>query len=257
MSLKKALSFLFKKKQELDVHEEERSSMINGINELETTTVKEVMVPRVDVSFISLAASLDEIAQIIKLDGYSRYPVYNQSIDDVVGMLYVKDLVSYMLNNEDHNNFCVKEIMRAKPYFIPESKKLDDLLTEFKIRKVHIAVAIDEYGGVSGIISLEDVLEVIVGEIQDEFDDEQEPILLIEDGEYSCDARVPIDEVNEFLNIELDEDISETIGGYVFQLFGDIPKEGDSIKDSKDILFTVIQMDGHKVNRLKINIKNH
>ncbi len=256
MSLRKGLNYLFRKKTtnktSID-HLEERKEMIEGINELEETTVKDVMVPRVDVSFISLDSSLQDIAKIIKEDGYSRYPVYEETIDHVIGMLYVKDLVSFLIN-EDSSSFSVESIMRDKPYFIPDSKKLDDLLTELKLRKVHIAVAIDEYGGVSGIVSMEDILEVIVGEIQDEYDDEQESIKKVSDNIYSCDARTLLDEVNEILDLNLNDDESETIGGYVFELFGSIPTENTAIKDENNIEFTVIKMDGNKINRIKINL---
>lgn len=255
MSLKRGLNSLFRRKvkDKNSDHEDEREEMIDGINELEITTVKDVMVPRVDVSFVSLDNNLSEISEIIKENGYSRYPVYQETIDHVVGMLYVKDLVPFIIDSEN-KNFSVKKVMRDRPYYIPDTKKLDDLLTEFKLRKVHIAVAIDEYGGVSGIISMEDILEVIVGEIQDEYDDEQEAINKVSDNIYIIDGRTSLDEINENLDLDLNDEESETIGGYVFALFGNIPNENDSIEDENNICFTVLKMEGHKINRVKINI---
>ena len=141
--------------------------------------------------FVEDTATLEELRTIIGEEGYSRYPVYSETIDNVVGILYVKDIIR--LASEV---FDVRKIMR-KPYFVPDTIRLDKLLREFKKRKVHIAIAIDEYGGVSGIVSMEDILEVIVGEIQDEFDDEDEEIIEVGEGIYICDARTPIDEIND------------------------------------------------------------
>jgi CBS domain containing-hemolysin-like protein len=226
---------------------EERRDMIEGIGELEEKTVKEVMVPRIDVQFIPVDISLDEFYGIIGEQGYSRYPVYDDTIDNVIGILYAKDL----LRPDIEDNFDVRQLMR-KAYFVPESKHLDDLLREFKLRKVHIAVAIDEYGGVSGIICMEDILEVIVGEIQDEFDeDEAEDISELQDGEFLCEARTPIDEINSTVGLHLPEDDFETLGGYVFELFGRIPAVKEQVEDSEAV-FIVEDIDGHKINRVRI-----
>ncbi len=229
----------------------ERQTMIEGIGELRDKTVKEIMVPRVDVAFISRDITLDELYQIIAEEGYSRYPVYEQTIDNIVGILYVKDI----LRRDIQEEFDLPALMRT-PYFIPESKHLDDLLREFKLRKVHIAIAIDEYGGVSGIVSMEDILEVIVGEIQDEFDeDEEETIQAIDAKSYIVDARASIEEVNEVCRLRLSDEEFETIGGYVFELFGKIPQSDESIEDEQAI-FTVMEIDGHKINRVKLIVKN-
>ncbi len=230
---------------------EEKRSMIEGIEELEETMVKEVMVPRIDVQFISEEISQEELFQIIREEGYSRYPVYVETIDNVVGILYVKDLIT----SDQEHPFLIRKHMR-KPYFVPESKRLDELLREFKKRKVHIAIAIDEYGGVSGIVTMEDILEVIVGDIQDEFDDdEDEEIIRMGEGIYLCDARASIDDINERLELELPDDEAETIGGFVFEQFGRIPNNQEKVTyDSID--FVVQEIDGHKINSVKIVMKN-
>ncbi|MCK9286209.1 MAG: hemolysin family protein [Sphaerochaetaceae bacterium] len=229
---------------------EERKNMIEGIGELAETTVREVMVPRIDVQFVSDTTSLDELYKIIAEQGYSRYPVFTDTIDNVVGVLYVKDI----LKRGPDKPFELRSVMR-KPYFVPDTKRLDDLLREFKKRKVHIAVAIDEYGGVSGIVSMEDILEVIVGEIQDEFDDdEEEGIVTVSEGIFICDARVSIDELNERLNLVLPEDDFETLGGFVFELFGRIPSGQEKITYN-DMDFIVQEIEGHKINRVKIVMK--
>jgi len=251
------LKGLFKKKhlnldQELreQVEIEERQTMIEGIGELNDKTVKEIMVPRVDVEFINSKITLNELYDIIQEQGFSRYPVYEDTIDNIVGILYAKDILRHGVEN----GFDVKALMR-KPYFIPESKHLDDLLREFKIRKVHIAIAIDEYGGVSGIVSMEDILEVIVGDIQDEFDDDEgDGIFKVEDKVFMVEARTSIDEVNEKIGLKIDEEDFETIGGYVFELFGRIPAEKESVEDLQAV-FTVESIDGHKINQLKLVVK--
>lgn len=230
---------------------EERQTMIEGIRELKDKTVKEIMVPRVDVQFISSDITLEELYTIIQEQGYSRYPVYEQTIDNIVGVLYAKDILRHGISNV----FNAKALMR-KPYFIPESKHLDDLLREFKLRKVHIAIAIDEYGGVSGIVCMEDILEVIVGDIQDEFDeDEDDGICKLDDNTFVVDARTSIEEVNESVGLHLSEEDFETIGGYVFELFGRIPLKDESVEDDEAI-FTVEDIDGHKINQLKLVVKS-
>jgi CBS domain containing-hemolysin-like protein len=252
-----ALKGLFKKKhhnldQELreQVEIEERQTMIEGIGELNDKTVKEIMVPRVDVEFINSDVTLDDLYGIIQEQGFSRYPVFEDTIDNIIGILYAKDILRHGIEN----GFDVKTLMR-KPYFIPESKHLDDLLREFKIRKVHIAIAIDEYGGVSGIVCMEDILEVIVGDIQDEFDDDEgDGILKVEEKVYIVEARTSIDEVNEKIGLKIDEEDFETIGGYVFELFGRIPGDKESVEDLQAI-FTVENIDGHKINQLKLEVK--
>ena len=251
------LKGLFRKKhQNLDqelrqqVEIEERQTMIEGIGELKDKTVKEIMVPRVDVQFINGLVTLDELYGIIQEQGYSRYPVYEDTIDNIVGILYAKDILIHGIEN----GFDVRTLMR-KPYFIPESKHLDDLLREFKIRKVHIAIAIDEYGGVSGIVCMEDILEVIVGDIQDEFDDDEgDGILKVEEQVYIVEARTSIDDVNEKIGLKIDEEDFETIGGYVFELFGRIPAEKESVEDLQAV-FTVENIDGHKINQLRLVVK--
>ncbi len=247
---KKLKQWLHKEREKTDLRDSERNNMIEGINELSQTAVKEVMVPRIDVQFLEESITLEELKTIIGEEGYSRYPVYNETIDNVVGILYVKDIIRHF-----GQEFDVRQIMR-KPYFVPDTIRLDKLLREFKKRKVHIAVAIDEYGGVSGIVSMEDILEVIVGEIQDEFDDESEDIVEVGEGIWLCDARTPIDEINEKLKIDLPEDDAETLGGFVFEQFGRIPANLEKV-NYNSYEFIVQEIDGHKINRVKVVKKSN
>lgn len=229
----------------------EKQDMIEGIEELSETSVKEAMIPRVDVEFISQDLSLGECISKVHEKGFSRYPVYTDTIDNVIGMIYAKDILTYLEHTE---TFAVEKTLR-KVYFVPDSKKLDELLREFKRRRIHIAVAVDEYGGVSGIICLEDILERIVGDIQDEFDDEPEDIVRISENTFLCDARTPIDELNEALRLSLPDEDFETIGGFVFEQFGKIPVNLETVR-YENIDFIVHSISGHKINTVKLVIND-
>lgn len=231
--------------------EEEEKHMIRGIVELSETTVKEVMVPRIDVVFLSVDTTINEMMETLSECGHSRVPVYKETIDNVIGILYVKDLLNLTWKKEPVD---IKAIIR-KPYFVPESKKIDTLLKEFQRRRVHIAVALDEYGGVSGIVCLEDIIEEIVGEILDEFDTEEEDILKISEGEFFCDARVNIEDLNEGIGILLPDEEVDTLGGFVFDLFGKIPVKYEKVS-WENVDFIIQEMDGHKIKTVKVVIKD-
>jgi magnesium and cobalt transporter len=225
----------------------EQRAMIKGVLSLSEVTVKEVMVPRIDVNFIGLDFARPELIQKVSDAGHSRFPVYKNTIDNVVGMLYAKDLLRFLLNNEEID---VEKIIR-RPFFVPESKRLDSLLREMQRRHVHIAVAVDEYGGVSGIVCLEDIIEEIVGDIQDEFDNEREDILEISDKVYLCDARVDIEDLNEQLGTAIPDQDFDTLGGFVFDLFGKIPTRYEKVTYNNTD-FIIQEMDGHKITTVKI-----
>jgi CBS domain containing-hemolysin-like protein len=177
--------------------------------------------------------------------------VYKDTLDNVVGMLYSKDLLHHLV--KEGGDLSVERIIR-KAYFVPETKKLDSLLREFQRRRVHIAVVVDEYGGTSGIVCLEDVIEEIVGEIQDEFDNETDEILKISDDVYLCDARVNLADLNERLGVELPEEEFDSLGGFVFDLFGKIPVKYEKMS-YQNIDFIIQQMEGHKIITVKIVIR--
>ncbi|MBQ6780099.1 MAG: HlyC/CorC family transporter [Treponema sp.] len=227
---------------------EEKKDMIKGIEDLSNTSVKEVMIPRIDVDLISLDTPQDELLEKIALSGHSRFPVYEESIDNIVGVLYVKDLITAFAKKEDID---LKKTMR-KAYFVPESKKIDALLREFKRRHIHIAIAIDEYGGISGIVCMEDIIEEIVGDIQDEFDNEHEDIVSLgEDNVWMCDARVNLEDMNEEIGSKFPTEDFDTLGGFVLDLFGRIPSKYEKISwNNYD--FIVQDMEGHRVNLIKV-----
>ncbi len=253
MSIADFFKTLFKSKQrpEADVSNDERKEMIRGIEELSETTVKEVMVPRIDVVFLPVDATQEEILTTVRSCGHSRIPVYRESIDEVIGVLYVKDLLQALMKHEPIN---LEAIIR-KPFFVPDSKRIDSLLREFKRRHVHIAIAIDEYGGVSGIVCMEDIIEEIVGDIQDEFDNETEEVIKLSEGTWLIDARINLDDLNEQLNLKIPTDEFDTLGGFVFDLFGKIPARYEKVTWN-NLEFIVQDMDGHKVHSIKLVQKN-
>lgn len=252
--------FNFKKKNHNDnenidqiqeeILKEEKRDMIQGVEDLSKTSVKEVMIPRIDVDFLSSDIPNSELLEKIIASGHSRFPVYTDSIDNVIGVLYVKDLLK---NFSSIDQLDLQKIIR-KAYFVPETKRIDSLLREFKRHHLHIAIAIDEYGGISGIITMEDIIEEIVGDIQDEFDKEQEDILTVSDNIWLCDARVDLDDLNEAIGAEFPNEDFDSLGGFVFDLFGKVPvKYEKSSWNNYD--FIVQDMEGHRINVIKV-IKN-
>lgn len=230
-----------------DLLSDEKREMLRGVEELSQTSVKEVMIPRIDVDFISLDTPAEELLTRIAESGHSRFPVYSESIDNVVGVLYVKDLIQVFAHRKDVE---LGRIMR-KAYFVPESKRIDSLLREFKRRHIHIAMAIDEYGGISGIVCMEDIIEEIVGDIQDEFDNEREDIVALSDTVWICDARVNLDDLNETIKSRFPSEDFDTLGGFVFDLFGRIPVKFEKISwNGYD--FIIQDMEGHRINVIKV-----
>lgn len=230
---------------------QEQKEMIEGVEHLGDTVVREVMVPRTDTVFLSSDATAEEVFSTLVKSGHSRIPVYRESIDDVIGVLYAKDVLAALIQEKDIH---VSTLMR-KPFFVPETKRIDSLLKEFKRRRVHIAVVVDEYGGTSGIVCMEDIIEEIVGEIQDEFDNEAAGIVPLGDGAWACDARLMLDEVEDELGLGLPVDEYDSLAGFVFDLFGKIPEEGESA-EAKSAMFTVVKMEGHRILSVKIQKKD-
>lgn len=230
-----------------EILNEEKEDMIAGVNELSTTSVKEVMIPRIDVDFINIDSEQSEWMAKISESGHSRIPVYKDSIDNVVGVLYVKDLIRCFANNETPD---LEKLLR-KAYFVPETKRIDSLLREFKRRHIHIAMAVDEYGGLSGIVSMEDIIEEIVGDIQDEFDNERDDVISLGPDTWLVDARENLDDLNEELGSDFPSEEFDTLGGFVFDLFGKIPVKYEKT-GWNDYDFIVQDMDGHRIDMIKI-----
>jgi len=231
------------------VSEEERE-MIESVIELRTTRVDGIMTTRTDIVAIPMAAGFEEARTLIREQGHSRIPVYEQTIDRILGILYAKDL----LHVKSAEVFDIRKVMR-KPLFVPTTKWVRDLLHDFRQQKVHIAIVLDEYGGTAGLVTIEDILEQLVGDISDEYEPhEPHPMVKLDERTYEVDARMSVGELNEELSIELPEsDHYETIGGFVSSALGRIPIVGEQCQhDSVDIL--VIDAEPRRVNRLRIRL---
>lgn len=227
--------------------EEEKEDMIQGVEELSTTSVKEVMIPRIDVDFINIETDRAELLEKISDSGHSRFPVYKDSIDNVIGVLYVKDLIRCFSKEEP---FELEKIIR-KAYFVPETKRIDTLLREFKRRHIHIAMAVDEYGGLSGIVCMEDIIEEIVGDIQDEFDNERDDIVSLGKNIWLVDGRENLSDLNEEIGSTFPQEEFDTLGGFVLDLFGKIPVKYEKMTwNNYD--FIIQDMDVHRIDMIKV-----
>jgi putative hemolysin len=235
---------------EQGILEAEEEQMINAVIELGSRRLHEVMVPRIDIVALSVGATFEQAIDTIVQEGHSRVPVYEESIDEIVGILYAKDLLPYLKSAAEPRP-AIRSILRS-PVFAPESMTIDDLLHDFQRKKVHIAIVLDEYGGTAGLVSIEDLLEEIVGEIQDEYDEEEEMVVRLSDDEIRIDGRVAVDELAELFGtaIELeDEDEYDTIGGLVFHRIGRIPVPGDQV-EIDGLRLTVESTDGRRVGKV-------
>jgi CBS domain containing-hemolysin-like protein len=226
---------------------EDESEMIRAIFALGETVVREVMVPRTDMACIPEDATTEELIATIIGCGHSRIPVYEGTVDNITGVLYAKDLLKFW--GESSASLDINKVAR-QPFYIPETKKLEELLQEFKKRRVHIAIVIDEYGGTSGLITIEDLLEQIVGDIQDEYDIEEELIQLQPDGTTVVDARLPIEEFEQFFDVTVEREKFDTVGGLIFFLLGRIPRNGDKVACS-GILLTVLSAGERRIGKLR------
>jgi CBS domain containing-hemolysin-like protein len=218
---------LYVGEQEGIVEQEERE-MIHGILEMTDKTVREVMVPRVDVVAVEATDSIADVIKVIIEYGFSRIPIYEDNVDNIVGIVYAKDLLRHGVIGDDQRP--LKAIAR-EPYYTPEAKHVGELLREMKVRKVHIAVVVDEHGGTAGIVTFEDLIEEIVGPIRDEYDmREVEELQIVSDHEVVVSARFPVDDLKEALDLEVPDVEADTVGGLVYEQLGEIPKVGATIQ---------------------------
>ena len=232
----------------------EEHNMLEGIVNFVNTEVEEIMKPRVDITAVELTDGYPEVRKTIIESGFSRIPVYDDDLDNIKGMLYVKDLMPYIGAGDE---FGWQQLIR-KPYFVPKNKKINDLLVEFQARKVHMAVVVDEYGSTLGLVSLEDILEEVVGEISDESDVDESFYTRIDDNTYLFDGKTHIGDFERVL--KLDEDAmsdvkgrAETLAGLLLELKRDFPRKGDTVR-THGMRFTVDKMDGHRIEKIKVVI---
>jgi putative hemolysin len=210
--------------------------------------VREIMVPRVDIFGLEQHTSLAKAMDAVSGTGHSRIPVYDESLDSVVGILYAKDLIPALRTGS--LEMPIDSLLRA-PHFVPETMKVNALLEDLQRRKVHMAIIVDEYGGTAGLATIEDLIEQIVGEIQDEYDTGDPSIQPVSEGEFIVDARVLIDDINDLLDIELRSDDAERIGGLIYERLGRVPRVGD-IVDLGEAVGTVLAVKGVRAQKLRI-----
>jgi putative hemolysin len=244
------LKLIVERGGEQGILEAEEEQMINAVIELGDRRLHEVMVPRIAIVALPVTATLDEAIDLIVEEGHSRVPVYEESIDGVIGIVYAKDLLP-VLKVGSNARPTVRALLRT-PLFVPESMSIDDLLHEFQRRKVHIAIVLDEYGGTAGLLTIEDLLEEIVGEIQDEYDVEEPMIERLSPDEVRIDGRVDVDELGEIFEIPLaleDADEYDTVGGLIFHRLAKVPKPGDEVR-LNGLKLTVETTDGRRVGKV-------
>jgi putative hemolysin len=234
---------------------EQEKKMLDGILEFGNTDVKMVMKPRVDVTTIDINQSFHEVKELILSSGFSRIPVYEKSFDKIKGVLYVKDLLPHLSKDDDFE----WQIIVRKPFFVPENKKLDDLLIAFQEKKIHLAIVIDEYGGTSGIVTMEDVLEEIIGDLRNEFDEERLEYSKLDESTYVLEGKIQLKDLYRILSIEGDgfdeqKGDSDTIAGFILEQKGDFPFEGERIAFN-NYVFTVEAMDKKRIKRVKLEIE--
>ncbi len=229
--------------------EQEERQMIHSIIQLGQTLTREIMVPRIDVIALDVNAPLSEAMDKLVESGFSRVPVFEDSVDNIIGLLYAKDLISLWRSGKDHAE-SLRGVLR-EPYFVPEAKKVDELLTELQSRRVHMAIVVDEYGGVAGVVTLEDIIEEIFGEIQDEYDDKEELLYQIQDdGTYLFRGRIDLDDFNELMNSNLPVDEADTLGGFLYMRFGHVPVAGEQWRED-GLLLTVTQVSSRRIRKVQ------
>jgi putative hemolysin len=246
------LKLIVERGGEQGILEAEEEQMIHAVIELGERRLHEVMVPRIAMVALPASASFDDAIDRVVSEGHSRIPVYESTVDEIVGILYAKDLLPF-LKSDVPEHPSMRSLLRT-PVFVPESMTIDDLLHEFQRRKVHIAIVLDEYGGTAGLVTIEDLLEEIVGEIQDEYDVEEPMLVSITEHEARVDGRASIDDLLELFDIEMaleDEDEYDTVGGLIYHRVGGIPEPGDEVRVN-GLRLTVESTDGRRVGKVLV-----
>ena len=234
------------------VIDQDAESMLEGVLQVTEMQVREIMIPRAQMVVVERGQSLDELLPVVIESGCSRFPVIGDDRDEVVGILLAKDLLQYY-QGDSRRNFNIREILRP-PAFIPESKRLNVLLRDFRASRNHMAMVVDEYGGVSGLVTIEDVLEQIVGEIDDEHDiEDEDDILRYSDTRYMVKALTEIDAFNEYFEADFSDDEFDTVGGLVMNSFGRLPRRGESVALGR-FRFTVLRADNRRIHLLRLQL---
>jgi CBS domain containing-hemolysin-like protein len=230
------------------VVQEAEEKLIHSIFEFGDTVAREVMVPRTYIVAVEDEATVGEAADLALQSGHTRLPIYKETIDQVVGVATVQDMLRVVRQGRTEHS--VMEVMRPA-YYVPETKKVDELLRELQKQRMHLTIVVDEYGGTAGLVTIEDLLEEIVGEIQDEYDVELPMTEVVSESEVRVDARVSLDDVNELLNVEWESEDSDTIGGFIYEQLGRVPNPGDTVRVG-DYQITVLSTEGARIRLLSI-----
>jgi len=236
--------------------EEDEHGLIHGLVTFKSVSSREVMTPRVDITSIAVDTPFDEMMKIITESGHSRIPLYEENLDNIVGIIYAKDLLPYLTDLELKKDLNLRKIAR-KAYFVPETKLINELMHEFQEKNLHLGIVVDEYGGTSGLVSLEDILEEIVGEIRDEYDNEENEITQLSEYSYLVLGKVSIDELNDFLDYDFssENDDYDTLAGFIYNLAGSIPEDNYSVKFDK-FQFTVKEIINKRISKVLIEVKH-
>jgi CBS domain containing-hemolysin-like protein len=226
--------------------------MIRSVLEFGETLVREVMVPRLDITALEIDSTLDEAVDAFMQSGHSRVPVYDDKIDNIKGVLYAKDLLN-MVRSGEMERRSIRELMRPA-YFVPETKRADTLFKEMQSRKVHLAIVVDEYGGTAGLVTIEDLVEEIVGDIQDEYDvNEEAEYVALGEGAYLFDGSINLDDFNDLMESDLSTEDNDTLGGYFFGLLGRVPEVGETIdidEDKGKLVLRVESVEGRRIRKV-------
>lgn len=244
----KELQDLIDESEEGGIINEEEGDMLHSIFEFGETIVREVMVSRTDMVCCSTEASLSDVLASIISSGHSRVPIFEGTNDRIVGVVYAKDLLRFWGRKPEEIQ--ITQVMRT-PYFVPETKSIETLLQEFRTKRVHMAIAIDEYGGTSGLITIEDLIEEIIGDIQDEYDVEEDWLQIEDEDTVLVDGRLNIEELEDHFEIAIPREKFDTVGGYLFNLSGHVPVVGEELQDN-GLLLTVLEGDDRKIRKVRV-----
>jgi len=233
--------------------QEEESDMIQSIFDFKEKTVGEIITPRVDIVSLKSDESIDRAMDIIGERQFSKIPIYKDTIDNIKGILYAKDIIPYLMGSRPNVNL---QNLARQPFFVPETKPIDDLMEEFKLRKTSIAIVVDEWGGTEGLVTLEDVVEEVMGEIRDPYDQEESNVLKQSDGSFIVEGSITIYDLEEETDIEFPEDRDyDTLGGFILDILTDIPQTGEQV-EFNDMVFTVQTVENNRIGKIKIQINS-
>ena len=233
--------------------QEEESDMIQSIFDFKEKTVGEIITPRVDIVSLKSDESIDKAMDIIGERQFSKIPIYKDTIDNIKGILYAKDIIPYLMGSRPNVNL---QTLARQPFFVPETKPIDDLMEEFKLRKTSIAIVVDEWGGTEGLVTLEDVVEEVMGEIRDPYDQEESNVLKQPDGSFIVDGSITIYDLEEETDIEFPEDRDyDTLGGFILDILTDIPQTGEQV-EFNNMIFTVQTVENNRIGKIKIQINS-